>query len=54
MTVGGAISGYCSMGSVASPMIPAMTMTMEMTDANTGRSIKCLSVMAYSSFAVSG
>ena len=36
-------------GSDRSPMIPAITMTIETTDASTGRSIKCLSVMGYSS-----
>ena len=52
MTVGGAMSGYCSTGSVARPIRPAITITIDMTDANTGRSMKCLSVIGYSSFSV--
>ena len=53
ITVGGAMSGYCSTGSVARPIRPPITITMDMTDASTGRSIKCFSVIGYSSFSVS-
>src|SRR5438552_11695220 len=38
--VGGAISGYCAMGSVESAMTPTSVMTMLMTPAKIGRSMK--------------
>src|SRR5438132_1665483 len=38
--VGGAISGYCAMGSVESAMIPTSVMTMLITPAKIGRSMK--------------
>src|SRR5438132_4641394 len=38
--VGGAISGYCAMGSVESAMTPASVMSMLMTPAKIGRSMK--------------
>src|SRR5882762_9671149 len=38
--VGGAISGYCAMGSVESAMTPTSVMTMLMTPAKMGRSMK--------------
>src|SRR5436190_3364265 len=38
--VGGAISGYCAMGSVVSAMTPTSVMTMLMTPAKVGRSMK--------------
>src|SRR6266550_4413493 len=38
--VGGAISGYCAMGSVESAMTPTKVMTMLMTPAKIGRSMK--------------
>src|SRR5215213_1568883 len=40
MTVGGAMSGYCEIGRVAHASCPAMTMTIAMTPASTGRSMK--------------
>src|SRR5688572_9216945 len=40
MTVGGAISGYCATGSVALATRPAITITIAMTPASTGRSMK--------------
>src|SRR5437667_6772236 len=38
--VGGATSGYCAMGSVESAMIPTSVMTMLITPAKIGRSMK--------------
>src|SRR4026209_1501046 len=38
--VGGAISGYCAMGSVESAMTPTNVMTMLITPAKIGRSMK--------------
>src|SRR5213595_1894758 len=38
--VGGAISGYCAIGSVESAMTPTSVMTMLITPAKIGRSIK--------------
>src|SRR6266566_8866112 len=38
--VGGAISGYCAIGSVESAITPTSVMTMLMTPAKIGRSIK--------------
>src|SRR5216684_2723738 len=38
--VGGAISGYCAMGSVESAMTPMSVMTMLITPAKIGRSMK--------------
>src|SRR6266496_3434748 len=38
--VGGAISGYCAIGSVESAMTPMSVMTMLMTPAKIGRSMK--------------
>ena len=46
-TVGGAISGYCSMGSVTRPMNPRMTMRMEITVESTGRLMKFVKVMIF-------
>ena len=40
VTVGGAISGYCAIGSVKIAMAPTITVTMERTAAKTGRSMK--------------
>src|SRR4051794_6675252 len=40
MTVGGTISGYWATGSVEIDSAPTMIVTIEMTDAKTGRSIK--------------
>jgi hypothetical protein len=39
-TVGGAICGYCAMGSTCAATSPAMTMMIEMTDAKIGRLMK--------------
>src|SRR6516225_2701474 len=38
--VGGVMSGYCAMGRLTTAMRPASTMTIEMTHAKTGRSMK--------------
>jgi hypothetical protein len=40
MMVGGAMSGYCSTGSVNNPIIPTTTMVMDITADRTGRSMK--------------
>src|SRR5688572_24370191 len=40
ITVGGAMSGYCEIGRIALATSPAITMTMAMTPASTGRSMK--------------
>src|ERR671919_182310 len=40
MTVGGAMSGYCEIGRIALATSPAITMTIAMTPASTGRSMK--------------
>src|SRR5512146_2675469 len=40
VTTGGAISGYCAMGSERIAARPASTMKMEITAANSGRSMK--------------
>jgi hypothetical protein len=37
--VGGAISGYCEIGSTARAASPNRTMTIEITQAKTGRSM---------------
>ena len=37
--VGGAISGYCSIGSVVKPKTPRITMIIDITVESTGRSI---------------
>src|ERR1700683_3589389 len=39
-TVGGVICGYCAMGKSCDAIRPMRTMTMEITHAHTGRSIK--------------
>jgi hypothetical protein len=39
-TVGGAICGYCAIGSTCEATSPAMTMMIEMTDAKIGRLMK--------------
>jgi hypothetical protein len=39
-TVGGAISGYCEIGSVNIAIAPTRMVTIEMTAAKTGRSMK--------------
>jgi hypothetical protein len=38
-TVGGAMSGYCVIGSVANPIAPKMTIRIEITVDSTGRLI---------------
>src|SRR5207248_4346269 len=45
-TVGGVICGYCAIGSSAAAMSPINTMTIEMTQARTGRSMKNRANMA--------
>ena len=45
-TVGGAISGNCSKGRLAKPMIPTNTISTEMTQANIGLSIKVLTFIS--------
>ena len=40
VTVGGAISGYCAIGSVKIAIAPTMIVTIDRTPAKTGRSIK--------------
>ena len=45
-TVGGAIFGYCSIGSDTRPMIPSRTMRIEITVDNTGRLIKFVKVIS--------
>jgi len=40
VTVGGAISGYCEIGSVKHEIAPTTTVTIDSTIAKTGRSIK--------------
>ena len=44
-TVGGATSGYCSIGKVSSPMRPSMTMRIDITVESTGRFIKFVNVI---------
>src|SRR5437588_10309725 len=39
-TVGGVICGYCAIGSSSAAMAPSSTITIEMTHARTGRSMK--------------
>lgn len=51
MTVGGRDVGILLDGQCHG-FRPAITITIDMTDANTGRSMKCLSVIGYSSFSV--
>jgi hypothetical protein len=41
-TVGGVISGYCAIGNCVTATPPASVITMEMTDARIGRSMKIL------------
>ena len=48
ITVGGAMSGYCSIGRVARPMQPARTMTIEITLDSTGRSMNTFNFMGTS------
>ena len=44
-TVGGAISGNCSSGRLASPMIPTSTISTLITQDNIGRSMKVFTFM---------
>jgi hypothetical protein len=46
--VGGAISGYCVIGSETKPMIPRITMKIEITVDRTGRLITLLNFIVYS------
>jgi len=43
--VGGAIFGYCSIGSDINPMIPKSTKKIDITVDNTGRLIKFVNVI---------
>ena len=43
--VGGAISGYCSMGSDTNPIAPRSTKKMDITVESTGRLIKFVNVI---------
>ena len=45
MMVGGAMFGYCSIGSDMSPMNPRITITMEITVESTGRLINLSNFM---------
>jgi hypothetical protein len=40
LTAGGAMVGYCATGKVKAEIAPASMMTMAMTQAKTGRSMK--------------
>jgi hypothetical protein len=44
-TVGGAISGYCSIGSEKSPITPRITVRIDITVDSTGRLIKLVNVI---------
>jgi hypothetical protein len=44
-TVGGAISGYCSMGNDIKPNIPRMVMRIEITVERTGLSINTFNIL---------
>jgi hypothetical protein len=46
-TVGGVISGYCAIGNTPTATAPAMTITMEMTLAKMGFSMKNLEIMIF-------
>jgi hypothetical protein len=45
-TSGGTICGYCAIGSARMAMKPARTMTIDRTEAKTGRSMKNLDITA--------
>ena len=45
-TVGGAMSGYCSIGRLNKQITPNMTIIMEITEDKTGRSIKVLNMIS--------
>src|SRR3954470_18940078 len=47
LTEGGAMSGYCSTGSQMMPPTPPIMIRMEITQANTGRSMKVLETIDY-------
>src|SRR3569623_1264650 len=47
VTVGGAISGYWEMGRLKSASAPPMMVTIEMTAAKTGRSMKKRAIMVW-------
>ena len=47
LTVGGVMAGYWSTGSIFRPMIPTMTITMEITAEKMGRRMKKFACMAY-------
>src|SRR5262245_33737289 len=54
VTTGGAISGYCAIGSTRMPASPAITMKIESTAAKIGRSMKKRDIMAASRSLVVG
>jgi hypothetical protein len=45
--LGGAIFGYCSIGSETSPMKPSSTIRIEITVESTGRLIKFVKVIIF-------
>src|SRR5688572_12934908 len=49
VTTGGAISGYCAIGSTRIAASPAITMKIDSTAAKIGRSMKKRDIMAYRS-----
>jgi hypothetical protein len=53
-TEGGAMSGYCSMGSVNMPPSPASMMTIAMTQAKMGRSTKMREIIGASAGRLTG
>lgn len=48
-TTGGVICGYWSIGSIVKPIMPTITISIDTTIENTGRSMKKLTFIAYSS-----
>ena len=47
MMVGGAMSGYCSIGSDTKPMVPSSTKKMDTTVESTGRFMKLVNVIVF-------
>ena len=47
MMVGGAMSGYCSIGSDTNPMVPNSTSRIDTTVESTGRLIKLVNVIFF-------
>ena len=48
------MSGYCSIGSVANPINPKITITTEITVERTGRLINLVNVIIYSMLSLAG